>query len=68
VSTSVGRRCRDRCVLIAVLVMMVINHACRLPCWYPLNPVKAYQCVLHQDFGIEGIACHPARGAVQLIV
>ena len=30
----------DRCVLIAVLVMMVINHACRLPCWYPLNPVN----------------------------
>ena len=40
-STFVGRRCRDRCVLIAVLVMMVINHACRLPCWYPLNPVNA---------------------------
>jgi hypothetical protein len=42
VSTSVRRRCRDRCVLIAVLVMMVINHACRLPCWYPLNPVNAH--------------------------
>jgi hypothetical protein len=29
---------------------------------------RAYQCVLHQVFGIGGIACHPARGAVQLIV
>ena len=40
-STSVRRRCRDRCVLIAVLVMIVINHACRLPCWCPLKPVTA---------------------------
>lgn len=40
-STSVGRRCRDRCVSIAVLVMMVINHPCRLPCWYRLNLVNA---------------------------
>lgn len=43
-STSVGRRCRDRCVSIAVLVMMVVQVAVLVSA----KPgERAYQCVLH---------------------